>query len=197
MYGQKKIGIEDMENVCINNKDYFMGTYIMKQQDVPSTSEIGEIRTVIDGQQRFTTILLFFYVLFQKQNQQSQFKELFFNRSGRIVLKHNHNDIEIFEALINGNLSDSLKEKYKDNQILKAYNYFDANLNLNKLNSNTLLNKLYFVGIDVLQNEDEQQIFDTINSLGVRLTTAELLKNYLFANLDDIQLYNKTWKKQE
>ena len=187
--------LEDMENVCINNKDYFMGTYIMKQQDVPSTSEIGEIRTVIDGQQRFTTILLFFYVLFQKQNQQSQFKELFFNRSGRIVLKHNHNDIEIFEALINGNLSDSLKEKYKDNQILKAYNYFDANLNLNKLNSNTLLNKLYFVGIDVLQNEDEQQIFDTINSLGVRLTTAELLKNYLFANLDDIQLYNKTWKK--
>lgn len=186
--------LEDMENVCINNKDYFMGTYILKQQEVPSTCEIGEIRTVIDGQQRFTTILIFFYVLFQKQNQQSQFKELFFNRSSRIGLKHNHNDVEIFEAIINGNLTEELKEKYENNQVLKAYNYFETNLNIDKLNANTLLNKLYFVGIDVQQNEDEQQIFDTINSLGVRLTTAELLKNYLFANLDDIQLYNETWK---
>ncbi len=33
-----------------------------------------------------------------------------------------------------------------------------------------------FVGIDLAHEEDEQQIFDTINSLGVRLTTAELLK---------------------
>ena len=187
--------LEDMENVCLNKKDYFMGTYIMKQQEVPSTYEIGEIRTVIDGQQRFTTILLFFYVLFQKQNQQSQFKELFFNRSGHIGLKHNHNDVEIFEAIINDNLTDMVKEKYQNNQILKAYNYFETNLNVNKLNSNILLNKLYFVGIDVQQNEDEQQIFDTINSLGVRLTTAELLKNYLFSNVDDIQLYNKTWKE--
>ena len=42
--------------------------------------------------------------------------------------------------------------------------------------------------------EDEQQIFDTINSLGVRLTTAQLLKKYFFKH-DKIDIYEKYWKK--
>jgi uncharacterized protein with ParB-like and HNH nuclease domain len=50
-----------------------------------------------------------------------------------------------------------------------------------------------FVGIDLGIDEDEQQIFDTINSLGVRLTTAELLKNYFFGR-DDIENYETKWK---
>ena len=43
-------------------------------------------------------------------------------------------------------------------------------------------------------NDDEQQIFDTINSLGVRLTTAELLKNTLYSN-NEIELFKETWEK--
>lgn len=39
------------------------------------------------------------------------------------------------------------------------------------------------------ENDDEQQIFDSLNSLGVSLTTSELLKNYFFSrnNLTDYQ----------
>ena len=40
---------------------------------------------------------------------------------------------------------------------------------------------------------DEQQIFDTINSLGVKLTTAELLKNYFF-DRTEIDKYNLFWR---
>jgi hypothetical protein len=50
-----------------------------------------------------------------------------------------------------------------------------------------------FVGIDLSVDEDEQQIFDTINSLGVRLTTAELLKNYFF-NRNEPSEYELYWK---
>ncbi len=52
---------------------------------------------------------------------------------------------------------------------------------------------LNFVVIKLDESDDEQQIFDTINSLGVKLTTGELLKNYLFSagQLDD---YNGLWK---
>jgi hypothetical protein len=44
------------------------------------------------------------------------------------------------------------------------------------------------------QEEDEQQIFYTINSLGVRLTTAKLLKNYFFdrTKIDDYKVF---WKE--
>jgi len=56
------------------------------------------------------------------------------------------------------------------------------------------MNNIIFVGIDLEEYEDEQQIFDTINSLGVKFTTAELLKNYFF-NKDNYEMYETFWKK--
>lgn len=44
------------------------------------------------------------------------------------------------------------------------------------------------------QDDDEQQIFDTLNSLGVSLTTDELLKNFLYSTQDE-QIYRATWRK--
>ncbi len=81
----------------------------------------------------------------------------------------------------------------KDN-ILDAYNFFKNNIGKRKLDANIIIQKLMFVVVDLGAEEDEQQIFDTINSLGVRLTTAELLKNYFF-NRDDLDFYNRNWKE--
>ena len=62
---------------------------------------------------------------------------------------------------------------------------------MDKLSLAQIRNNVTFVGIDFGTKKDEQQIFDTINSLGVRLTTAELLKNYLFdrRNANDYLTY--------
>ena len=46
--------------------------------------------------------------------------------------------------------------------------------------------------INLLENEDEQQVFDTINTPGVSLSTAELLKNYFFRK-DNVQAYENDW----
>ena len=43
-----------------------------------------------------------------------------------------------------------------------------------------------------LEDEDEQQVFDTINSQGVKLTTAELLKNY-FYHEENVDEYERDW----
>ena len=56
----------------------------------------------------------------------------------------------------------------------------------------TVITNTQFVRIDLDANEDEQQIFDTINSLGVNLTTSELLKNYFF-NRDTVVEYERKW----
>ena len=56
----------------------------------------------------------------------------------------------------------------------------------------TIMTNTQFVKIDLDEDEDEQQIFDTINSLGVNLTTAELLKNYFFSR-ETIQEYEDKW----
>lgn len=81
---------------------------------------------------------------------------------------------------------------YKDT-ITSAYTYFAENLDPFKVDFDVICSKIMFVGIDLNYDENEQQIFDTINSLGVRLTTAELLKNYFFSR-DDLDLYKTHWQ---
>jgi uncharacterized protein with ParB-like and HNH nuclease domain len=182
--------LEDMEHVSESNKPYFLGSVILKQQPTNTGNRVGDIRTVIDGQQRLTTLNIFFKVLCLKNNQNSTFERIFKLISNEIALLHNHNDMDSFNSVLN--LTDLSELEGTDNIIL-AYNYFKANLNPDKLNFNNILSKILFVGIDLDENEDEQQIFDTINSLGVRLTTAELLKNYFFKR-DELKLYNDYWK---
>ena len=60
-------------------------------------------------------------------------------------------------------------------------------------NSDNIKNNMRFVTITVEEREDEQQIFDAINSLGVKLTTAELLKNYFF-NQNNEADFDRYWK---
>jgi|TARA_Y100000310_G_scaffold336994_1_gene422941 uncharacterized protein with ParB-like and HNH nuclease domain len=187
--------MNDMVMVSKSNNEYFMGSLILKSHQVSSEKNIGDWRIVIDGQQRLTTIILFFKVICSIKKNTTLFKDTFFNRSKEIILKHNHNDYKIFEAIINDKVSDELKEKYKNNNVLNCYNYFVKQRDLLKeIDINNILDRLYFVGIDLGSEEDEQQIFDTINSLGVSLTTAELLKNELYKRSDE-KFYENTWKK--
>jgi uncharacterized protein with ParB-like and HNH nuclease domain len=182
--------LEDMYDVCLTNKTYFLGSVILKQQPTNTTNKVGDRRIVIDGQQRLTTLNIFFKVLCLKNNQNNTFERIFKLLTNDIALCHNHNDIESFENIINLNTLDNIN---KQDNISGCYKYFNENTDISKLNINTILSKILFVGIDIDENEDEQQIFDTINSLGVKLTTAELLKNYFFSR-DNISMYDSYWK---
>lgn len=183
--------LEDMESVSISAKPYFLGSLILKQQATSAGHDVGDIRTIIDGQQRLTTLNIFFKVLCLKNGQLNVFNRIFKLMNGNdLALLHNHNDITSFNKVL---FLNELVELENTDNIIKAYNYFKINLDPQKLNISNILAKILFVGIDLDVNEDEQQIFDTINSLGVRLTTAELLKNYFF-NRDEISSYNEFWK---
>ena len=181
--------LEDMENVSQTSKPYFLGSVILKQQPTNTGNKVGDKRTLIDGQQRLTTLSIFFKVLSLKSGDNYEFNRMFKLRD-LIAIQHNHNDIEAYELVMNLN---ELKELAGTDNITQAYTYFKVNLNADKLDINNILAKILFVGIDLDENEDEQQIFDTINSLGVKLTTAELLKNYFF-NRDEISTYTTYWK---
>lgn len=182
--------LEDMEAISLQNKPYFLGSVILKQQETGSDTNVGDKRTLIDGQQRLTTLNIFIKVLCLKIEKNSSFDRRFRLENEELALWHNHNDIAAFEQVLN---LESLEELPGDDQITNAYKYFKDHIDQEKLDRQRILNNIVFVGIDLGKEEDEQQIFDTINSLGVRLTTAELLKNYLF-NRDDTSLYDDYWK---
>lgn len=184
--------LEDMQNVSATNKPYFLGSIILKQIQTSSSNNIGDVRTVIDGQQRLTTLCIFFKVLALKTGESKYFERAFLTADDEPALKHNFNDVEAFSRIVCMPDGEPVLLEGKDN-VTRAYNYFVKNVDVECYHNQRLLNNLIFVGIDLAADEDEQQIFDTINSLGVKLTTAELLKNHLF-NRNSVEEYEKYWR---
>jgi uncharacterized protein with ParB-like and HNH nuclease domain len=167
--------LSDMEFVSQNNKPYFLGSIILKQQMTNSQQSVGDRRTVIDGQQRLTTINIFFKLLSMKTNN-TYLSDLFRlpMKNKEIALLHNRNNVSTFNRILD--LTKEEKLTGNDN-VTRAYTYFSEKTDIAKLNFQNILTNMMFVGIDLGIDDDEQRIFDTINSLGVKLTTAELLKN--------------------
>jgi uncharacterized protein with ParB-like and HNH nuclease domain len=182
--------LQDMKLITISKKPYFLGSVILKQKPTSTSSGVGDMRTLIDGQQRLTTLNIFFKVLCLKTDSNASFERRFKLEDGELALWHNHNDIESFKKVLN---LENLDELENTDSIIKAYNFFKNKIDVEKVDRQTILNNIMFVGVDLDENEDEQQIFDTINSLGLRLTTAELLKNHLF-NRTERDLYNTYWQ---
>lgn len=181
--------LEDMEYVSSNNEYYFLGPLILKQQMVNAAEIIGDVRLVVDGQQRLTTLSILMKVLSLKSNLEERFKSQFILHTGEPSLQHSDKDVEAYRRIM---FLNSLDDVPGDNGIIKLYNFFKENADPKKLDYNAISYRVVFVGIDLHPEENEQQIFDTINSLGVPLTTADLLKNYFFGR-NDRESYHTNW----
>lgn len=181
----------DMEFVTASKRPYFLGSIILKQASSGNTwSEVSEVRTVIDGQQRLTTMVIFFKALCAKNGTNNLFERDFVLETGDVALRHGKYDRQDFEKVVSATGREPLEGS---SAIVLAYNYFLKNIDPEKVDRNTIKSNVQFVCIDLTEGEDEQQIFDTINSLGVRLTTAELLKNYFF-NRENEQAFKECWE---
>ncbi len=187
--------LEDVELISETDHRYFIGSIILKQQQTNSSSRY-EKRTIIDGQQRLTTLSIFFKVLSLKMNDAPRFDDCFRlsrdeNGNRNLAIRHSYRDIDAFNRALD---AESTTELSGEDRITQCFNYFVKHVNPDKLSFDKIYNSLLFVGIDLGIEEDEQQIFDTINSLGVRLTTSELLKNYFFKE-NNIDQYEEYWRK--
>lgn len=181
--------LESMEEASIPNKSYFLGTLILKQSSTTSNSGVGDIRTVIDGQQRLTTLLLFLKILCNRCNQLGEFNRIAIVR-GKLSILHNFFDRDCFEEIMK---QDDLQPVHYKTRLADAYNFFLEKVDGKKFDLFNILDNILFVAIDLQQDENEQVIFDTINSLGVNLTTGELLKNFVFSE-QTIDKYNEIWR---
>jgi len=185
--------------------EHFIGTLITKSQE---TTRIGETKLdLIDGQQRLTTFSILLKAISTVAKGDGDFKKLkdktnelvvFEDSRGEkfIRVEHSKNDKEYFEALM---LDEDLTQlKNQEHKILKAYRYFLGNLKnftdeeLDNL-KNLILSSVPVISMLLAATDDEQEIFDTINSLGTRLTTGELLKNFIFKEVAIRDMYDSYW----
>lgn len=200
------------------NENVFLGAIILKQ--VATQSGEPKQLEVIEGQQRLTTLSILLKALYDvvpddiKRNCEGDIMNILRYRKNyasgdyELRIEHSHVDAESYCKVINNSLKlNEINEK--SHLILRRYKYFYEKINeLSNDDVLKLINRLLnpdnkmLVVIDLEQSDDEQAIFDALNTAGVMLTIAEIVKNSIFKKaieLKDkdyaIDLYEKTWKK--
>lgn len=202
----------DLESVLSNEySNHFLGTIIYTDRSI-SFSE--RQFTVIDGQQRLTTVFLILYAikaLMQENNDIEKIKEL---EENYLINKNNSNneskyrlkpyvsDDEVFKEIVEDRVD---KIENKQSNVYK--NYINILSYIRKLNTDYSLdeiieglNKLNIVCIPLYPDDSAQRIFESINSTGVKLTASDLIRNFLLMDLNNNQqeeYFNKYWLEIE
>lgn len=153
-------------------------------------------------------------------NKQTYYEILFNSeRKGRtmerdVKIKHSRLDEPFYKKAITEKLdpdsiklnSEVKKGEEASHRILQCYKFFyqklkeSDNLNWDLWDYLTEEQNKIIIVIDLENEENEQVIFDTVNSSGVRLSSADMIKNALFqcakevsSNDEVVKLYNDTW----
>ena len=197
---------ELISDLLDSNKSHFLGSLILKQESVGTGSPKQVL--VIDGQQRLTTLSILlralcdsFDVDTQKGCQQTLEYFLYYKKtasSNDLFVRIDHSKVDRlnYQAVIKKEI-DPLHIDMREckSNILKCYRFFTdkfSQINFEKRRKlfDDLLNQYnhILVVIDLTDADDEQSIFDTINSAGVRLSSADIIKNVLFQKA--FELYN-------
>lgn len=188
------------------NAAYFIGSIVYVQDNYTTTSSTSEF-VIVDGQQRLTTLTLIYIVLYRRakeSNNENLADEIyetyltnkFSKDTERIKLKPIEGDDTALEHLLNGKDS----KEYRDfSRIIDAFDYFDDHItDKNFDNVQNGLRKLMFVEIALDRNHDDpQKIFESLNSTGLNLSQADLIRNYILMgrNLNEQkELYKNYWE---
>jgi len=173
----------------------FIGSVIL-QKDLVNKKYI-----IIDGQQRFTTLSVLIkafidaFVKSELPDLKAEFQKIIYEYSihdlkPRFVnrLTPSNIDRNAFELVMSPDFDINLQyfEKGKIVQAYKKfYDYFRGNDSSKnrEVGSKLLTNNKFFITIIIDEDEDEQKIFDSVNSLGRDLTNTDIIKNYLFQKM--------------
>lgn len=167
-----------------NKKDHFLGSIILKR-----SQGHDNFANVIDGQQRLTTFSILFKILYDKLDaaDKADYKPCLYQKplkNNLPIIEHSMLDKEKYNELFEDkNIDDKISEG-----IIGCYNFFvkkveevfNDNIEEIKLFLDFINEIKVWITVSLNANEDEQKIFDSINSTGEPLTTTDIIKNTLF-----------------
>lgn len=196
----------DIEEIAISKQrmSHFMGTIVYVEGE--STANF-RIFNVIDGQQRLTTIMLLLKAIVDTIEDEDLKEDIIesylINRRSpenlRIKLKPMKSDAENYQKLINNQY-----KEIESSKIITNYKLFKKMLEESNLSAEVIyegVQKLEIVYIELNQNsENPQLIFESLNSTGLDLTQADLIRNFLLMGQEyhvQEQLYNNYWIRLE
>ena len=203
----------DILKTILKNKPHFLGTICFKSNNAHEKS-------IIDGQQRLTSITLMLRALQEVAEGEELKKEIsdsYLRNKGigidteymKVKLHLNERDDEVYRIILNDSFSNAknkLNPIQKESRLFQNYKLFiklvSDYLEKNKNGAAYLIESLNLLTIIELeiQNENPQEIFESLNSTGLDLTNVDLLRNYLlmqFAHEEQSSLYQDYWSKIE
>jgi uncharacterized protein with ParB-like and HNH nuclease domain len=201
--GQCKQLLDDILSIGSNNNGvHFIGSIVYIHDNIYTSANIKEL-VIIDGQQRLTTIMLIYVVLYRlaKQNKNDTlFEEInetylinkFVSNTEKLKLRPTEDNDKAFRFLLN---SEPASEYSEFSNIIENFEYISGRIN--QENHEFILkglSKLIFVEISLERDKDDpQRIFESLNSTGLELSQADLTRNYILMGLkheDQQRLYN-------
>lgn len=191
---------------------HFIGSIVYIQAGLFHVASVPQL-LVIDGQQRLTTISLLLTAFRQAIAASTEPLEIsrhklenyyLFNNdeegNNRYKLMLTQSDHDTFIRLIEER---ELLEN-SSQRIIENYQYFEAQIRKSQIDLNQLyrgLNKLIIVNIALERDRDNPQlIFESLNSTGLDLSQADLIRNYVLMGLppqDQESIYKNYWYPME
>ena len=199
---------EDLVRIIETDKPHFIGTFVYLEN---AGADIFRDLIIIDGQQRITSIILFakaLYDLSDNEDLRDDIHSTFIKHSkgelkGKCKLRPTEYDSKLFEKLMADEFDESnFSADEKDSTLYRNYQLFReaifaADYTLKQFYRAT--GQLNVVSI-LLQDENPQEIFESLNSTGLDLTKADLIRNFLLMPLaydEQETLYKNYWLQIE
>ena len=196
--------IETGKNDKVNA--HFIGSIVYVHDDVYTASGVTEL-TIIDGQQRLTTVTLIYIALYRlakELNNQTLVSRIqktylineFATEEEKLKLKPTENNKEALQHILNSTDGEEFKGYSK---IIENFDYFRSAINAKNFEViQRGLSKLIFVDIALdRQKDNPQRIFESLNSTGLELSQADLIRNYILMGLsrtNQDRIYKSYWE---
>jgi uncharacterized protein with ParB-like and HNH nuclease domain len=205
---QCKQFLQDILEVGSSDKLYahFIGSIVYVHDNVYVSSKLKEL-VVIDGQQRLTTLtLIYLAVRSVAQNlgdkrlvdeiDETYLTNKFASEAEKLKLRPTENNNTAIQYLLR---EDGSEEFVGYSRIIENFNFFKGKIKQeNYQYVLDGLSKLIFVEISLdRERDDPQRIFESLNSTGLDLSEADLIRNYILIGLsrkDQDRIYRNYWE---
>jgi uncharacterized protein with ParB-like and HNH nuclease domain len=188
-----------------NMNAHFIGSIVYVHDDVYTSSRIKEL-TIIDGQQRLTTLTLIYLALYRlviELGDESMVNEIsetylinkFAPEEEKLKLRPTENNDKALKYLLRSDINEEFTTFSK---LIDNFNYFKGRIIEQNYDSVLRgLSKLMFVEVSLDREKDNpQRIFESLNSTGLELSQADLIRNYILMGLnrrDQNKIYINYW----
>lgn len=197
--------LDDVYTIIETGDKHFLGTIVFMA--AKSGGFALQEYIIIDGQQRLTTLMLILKALSvvaqsvgdecYHEIEEQYLHNKYCDEEFKVKLKPIKTDNRQFLLLLNGKLDEMDEETHIYQNFMLCKERFErwCSRGINPSAVLDALTKLEIVEIVLTKGEDDPQvIFESINSTGLELSNADLIRNYLLMNADDQErLYEDYW----